>query len=112
MTLAEFEQKRPPILSKDGYPLVHKENDRYSIPFVSGIFGVIKDPNILLDKILAQAEMVGTIAGHDPKIRAIDPVKKGTSGEFLRDVFLATKDLSTPEDRREVARSRVKFASY
>lgn len=103
---------RPPIFSKDGYPLIHKENDRYSLPFVSGIYGVIKDPNILLDKLIIQAEMVGMIASHDPKVRAVDPVKEGTSGEFLRDVYLATRDLATPEDKRQVVRSRVKFASY
>ncbi len=111
MAVAEFAQRKP-ILSKDGYPLVHKENDRYVLPFVAGIFGIIRDPNTLFDKVIAQAEMVGTIASHDPKVRAVDPVREGTSGEFLRDVFLAIRDLKTPEDKRQITRSKVKFASY
>ncbi len=112
MAVAEFSQRRPPVLSKDGYPLVHKENDRYIIPFIAGIYGVIRDANILLDKIITQAEMVGIIASHDPKVRAIDPVKEGTSGEFLVEVYLATKDLRIQEDKRQATRSKVKFASY
>lgn len=111
MSLAEFESKRISLRSKDGKPLVHREGDRYRIPFFAGVLGVISDPDVLLDKVISNAEMTGTIASHDIKVRKIQRPKKGSSERYLVHIFHNIRDLATPEDKRQKVRPMLEFGS-
>ncbi len=89
-------------------PVIHIDNRsfRTSIP---GIFGASKSVAVLLDRVIAHAEMVGTIASHNPVERKITLPAEGTIGGFLVDVFKKTKSLKAPEHRRKKIRRRFKY---
>lgn len=111
MALAEFESNRISLRNKDGKPLVHREGDRYRIPFFAGIFGVIRDLDVLLDKVIGNAEMTGTIASHDREVRKTQKPKKGSSERYLVHIYRKLKNSATTEDKRQKVRSMLEFAS-
>ena len=107
MSLAE-QLPRGPLVTKDGKPIVRAQRDGYRCDWIPGIFGPCREKNIFLDRVIAHAEMVGTITDHDPEERKIQLPKEGSSGKFLTEVFRKLRGLNgDPEELVRIKRGIV-----
>lgn len=100
-----------PLVTEDGRPFVHLQEGYVKCDFIPGLFGPCKKKDVFLDRVIAHAEMVGTlISKSNPKERGIQLPSEGSSAKFLMKIFGEIKDLNiidNPEESIRAKRKRV-----
>ncbi|HZQ29580.1 MAG TPA: hypothetical protein VFA93_00690 [Patescibacteria group bacterium] len=102
---------RRPLVNKEGKPIVHFEGNSHRSDFIPGIYGSYRRLSDFLEKVILHAQIVGPIVSHNPEVRKIDLPKKGSSGEFLSQVYHLTKDVENKKERIKKVREMFEVKS-
>ncbi|HKC14511.1 MAG TPA: hypothetical protein VKC89_00920 [Patescibacteria group bacterium] len=97
------------LVTEDGKPIVRVQGDDHRCDIFAGLFGPSRGRDIFLDRVIAHAEFVGTIASHDPKERKINLPQKGSGGDHLVQIFRSVKGLKKSEEKRQRVVSMLEF---